>query len=184
MSWAPRHIFVEEGIQHKVYDETPLPIGQGQTISSPYTVAISCQIATRGQRLERVLEVGGGCGYQAAILSRLAKEVVSVERIAKLVGHARQHLRDLRINNVLVKLADGSFGYPAGAPYDAIVVAAAMPYIPNEIKAQLKPGARLVAPVGSGDVQNLMVVEALPDGGYSEKTLEAVRFVPLLPGIL
>jgi protein-L-isoaspartate(D-aspartate) O-methyltransferase len=184
MGQIPRHIFVEEGIQHKVYDETPLPIGQGQTISSPYTVAVSCQIACRGQRLERVMEVGGGCGYQAAILSRLAKEVVSVERIAKLVGAARQHLRELRINNVLVKLADGSFGFPAGAPYDAIVVAAAMPYIPDEMKAQLKPGARLVAPVGSGDVQTLIVVEALPDGGYSEKSLEPVRFVPLLPGIL
>jgi protein-L-isoaspartate(D-aspartate) O-methyltransferase len=183
MGQIPRHIFVEEGIQHKVYDETPLPIGQGQTISSPYTVAVSCQIACRGQRLERVMEVGGGCGYQAAILSRLAKEVVSVERIAKLVGSARQHLRELRINNVLVKLADGSFGFPAGAPYDAIVVAAAMPYIPDEMKAQLKPGARLVAPVGSGDVKTLIVVEALPDGGYSEKSLEAVRFVPLLPGI-
>ncbi len=183
MGGVPRHIFVEEGIQHKVYDETPLPIGQGQTISSPYTVAVSCQIACRGQRLERVLEVGGGCGYQAAILSRLAKEVVSVERITKLVGHARQHLRELRINNVLVKNADGSYGYPAGAPYDAIVVTAAMPFIPQEMKAQLKPGARLVAPVGAGDVQNLIVVEALPEGGYSEKMLEAVRFVPLLPGI-
>lgn len=183
MSAAPRHIFVEEGIQHQAYDETPLPIGQGQTISSPYTVAISCQLACRGQRLERVLEVGGGCGYQAAILSRLAKEVVSVERITKLVGRARQSLRELRINNVVVKNADGSYGYPAGAPYDAIVVAAAMPFIPDEMKQQLKPGARLVAPVGAGDVQALILVEALPDGGYSEKTLEAVRFVPLLPGI-
>lgn len=183
MAEIPRHPFLEEGIQQRAYDETPLPIGQGQTISSPYTVALSCELISRDRQLARVLEVGGGCGYQAAVLSRLAREVVSLERIAKLVGRARQTLRALRINNVLMKNVDGSGGFPAGAPYDAIVVAAAMPYIPEALKQQLKPGGRLVAPVGAGDSQRLVLVEALAEGGFTEKTLEPVKFVPLLAGV-
>lgn len=183
MSAVPRHQFLEEGIQQRAYDDTPLPIGQGQTISSPYIVALSCELVCQGHPLERVLEIGGGCGYQAAVLSKLAKEVVSLERITKLVGRARQNLRDIRVNNVLIKNTDGSHGFLAGAPYDAIVVAAAMPYIPEDLKRQLKPGARLVAPVGAGEVQRLILVEALPDGSFSEKELEAVKFVPLLSGV-
>ena len=183
MAEVPRHPFLEEGIQQRAYDETPLPIGQGQTISSPYTVAMSCELISQGRPLERVLEVGGGCGYQAAVLSKLAKEVLSLERIAKLVGRARQTLRELRVNNVLMKNVDGSEGFLAAAPYDAIVVAAAMPYIPEALKQQLKPGGRLVAPVGAGEVQKMILVEALPEGGYSEKELEAVKFVPLLSGV-
>lgn len=183
MAEVPRHPFLEEGIQQRAYDETPLPIGQGQTISSPYTVAMSCELISQGRPLERVLEVGGGCGYQAAVLSKLAKEVLSLERIAKLIGRARLTLRELRINNVLIKNVDGSEGFPAAAPYDAIVVAAAMPYIPEALKRQLKPGGRLVAPVGAGDTQKLFLVEALEEGGFSEKELEAVKFVPLLSGV-
>jgi protein-L-isoaspartate(D-aspartate) O-methyltransferase len=184
MAEVPRHPFLEEGIQQRAYDETPLPIGQGQTISSPYIVAMSCELISQGRPLERVLEVGGGCGYQAAVLSKLAKEVLSLERIAKLIGRARQTLRDLRINNVLIKNVDGSEGYPAAAPYDAIVVAAAMPFIPDALKQQLKPGGRLVAPVGAGEVQKLILVEALPEGGFKESELEAVKFVPLLSGVV
>jgi protein-L-isoaspartate(D-aspartate) O-methyltransferase len=183
MNSVPRHPFLEESIQQRAYDDTPLPIGQGQTISSPYTVARSCELAFRGQTLDRVLEIGGGCGYQAAVLSKLAKEVLSLERIAKLIGRARLTLRELRINNVLMKNVDGSFGYPAAAPYDAIVVAAVMPYIPDALKQQLKPGGRLIAPVGSGELQRLIVVEAEADGGYREQELEAVKFVPLLSGV-
>ena len=180
----PRHPFLEESIQQRAYDDTPLPIGQGQTISSPYIVARSCELACRGHMLERVLEIGGGCGYQAAVLSRLAREVLSLERIAKLIGRARLTLRELRINNVLMKNVDGSFGYPAAAPFDAIVVAAAMPYIPDALKRQLKPGGRLVAPVGAGESQRLIVVEAGPEGEeFSERELEAVKFVPLLSGV-
>jgi len=182
MANVPRHVFLEEGLQHRAYEDTPLPIGEGQTISSPYTVAQSCELACQGKPLEIVLEVGGGCGYQAAVLSRIAKKVVSVERIAKLVGRARHTLRELRINNVLMKNADGTLGYPAGAPYDAIVVAAAMPYIPDVLKAQLKPGGRLIAPVGMGEMQHLIVVEAR-ENGYVERGMEAVKFVPLLPGV-
>ena len=183
MNAVPRHTFLEESIQHQAYDDTPLPIGQGQTISSPYTVARSCELACRGQILERVLEIGGGCGYQAAVLSRLAKEVLSLERIAKLIGKARKTLRELRINNVLIKNVDGSHGFKAAAPYDAIVVAAAMPFIPEELKQQLKPGGRLVAPVGVGETQRLILVEAGADGGFMEKELEPVKFVPLLSGV-
>lgn len=183
MNALPRHPFVEEALQSRAYEDTPLPIGQGQTISSPYTVARSCELACQGRMLERVLEIGGGCGYQAAVLSKLAKEVVSVERIAKLVGRARSTLRSLRINNVLMKNADGSHGFREAAPFDAIVVAAAMPFIPDDIKAQLKPGGRLVAPVGAGEAQHLVVIDALPEGGYSERVLEAVKFVPLLEGV-
>lgn len=183
MAEVPRHPFLEEGIQQRAYDETPLPIGQGQTISSPYTVALSCELISHDRPLERVLEVGGGCGYQAAVLSKIAKEVLSLERIAKLIGRARQTLRELRINNVLMKNVDGTEGFPAAAPYDAIVVAAAMPYIPEALKQQLKPGGRLVAPVGAGETQKLILVEALPEGGFTEKELEAVKFVPLLPGV-
>lgn len=182
MANVPRHVFLEEGLQHRAYEDTPLPIGEGQTISSPYIVALTCELACQGKPMENVLEIGCGCGYQAAVLARLARKVVSIERIAKLVGKARHTLRELRINNVLIKNADGSFGYPPGAPYDAIVVAAAMPYIPDELKAQLKPGGRLVAPVGRGDVQAMMLVEA-GEHGYSEREVEAVRFVPLLPGV-
>lgn len=182
MAAVPRHIFVEEGLQHRAYEDTPLPIGEGQTISSPYIVALTCELASRGNPMDSVLEIGGGGGYQAAVLARLAKKVVSLERIAKLVGKARRTLRELRVNNVLIKNVDGTFGYPAGAPYDAIVVAAAMPFIPDELKAQLKPGGRLVAPVGRGEVQHLMVVEAM-EKGYSERDMEAVKFVPLLPGV-
>jgi protein-L-isoaspartate(D-aspartate) O-methyltransferase len=116
-------------------------------------------------------------------LSKLAKEVLSLERIAKLVGRARLTLRELRINNVLIKNVDGSFGYQAAAPYDAIVVAAAMPYIPDALRRQLKPGGRLVAPVGAGESQRLIVVEAGSEGGFTEKDLEAVKFVPLLSGV-
>jgi len=183
MAAVPRHLFLEEALQIRAYEDTPLPIGQGQTISSPYIVARSCELASQGEAMEVVLEIGGGCGYQAAVLARLAKKVVSLERIAALVGRARHTLRELRVNNVLIKNADGSLGYAAAAPYDAIVVAAAMPFIPDELKAQIKPGGRLVAPVGRGDTQRLMVVEARDTHQYQERELEAVKFVPLLPGV-
>ena len=183
MSQIPRHPFVEEALQSRAYEETPLQIGSGQTISSPYIVALTCALACQGKKLDKILEVGGGCGYQAAVLSRLAKQVFSVERIARLVGQARRNLQALHIGNVQFRNIDGTHGYDREAPFDAIVVACAMPHIPDELKAQLKPGGRLIAPVGVGDVQTLVQVEALEEGGFREQTLEAVRFVPLLSGI-
>lgn len=182
MGSIPRHVFLEEALQSRAYEDTPLPIGHGQTISSPLTVARSCELVYRGESLERVLEIGGGCGYQAAVLSRLAKQVISLERIAKLVRQARLNLQQLRAANVLMKVADGGHGFEKGAPYDAIVVAAAMPEIPRDLRAQLKPGGRLVAPVGQGDEQRLVMIEATAEG-YHEQTLEAVKFVPLLTGV-
>ncbi len=182
MNQIPRHVFLMEVLQFRAYEDTPLPIGEGQTISSPYTVARSCELAGNGRILDKVLEIGGGCGYQAAVLSLLARRVISIERIAKLVGAARHSLDGLRIRNVQFKIADGSRGFPKEAPYDAIVVAAAMPFIPPELTAQLKPGGRLIAPVGLGDEQRLVLLEAR-EGGVAEKTLEAVKFVPLLSGV-
>lgn len=182
MNEIPRHLFVQEGLQSRAYEDTPLPIGEGQTISSPYTVARSCELACQGRILDKVLEIGGGCGYQAAVLSRLAKKVISLERIAKLVGTARNNLDRLRIRNVLFKVADGSRGYPREAPYDAIIVSAAMPFIPPELKAQLKPGGRLVVPVGLGEDQRLTLVEKREDE-LVEQALETVKFVPLLSGV-
>lgn len=183
MSQIPRHAFVEEILQSRAYEETPLPIGSGQTISSPYIVALTCALACRGQKLGKVLEIGGGCGYQAAVLSKLFRTVFSIERIARLVGQARRNLQALHIGNVQFRNADGTLGYVREAPFDAIVVACAMPHIPDDLKAQLKPGARLIAPVGLGEVQTLVMVEALEEGGYREQTLEPVRFVPLLSGL-
>ncbi len=182
MNAVPRHVFLEEALSIRAYDDTPLPIGYGQTISSPYTVARTCELACQGRRLERVLEIGGGCGYQAAVLAQLAQKVVSIERIAGLVGRARNTLRGLRVTNVAIKIADGTLGYRDGAPYDAIVVAAAMPYIPDELLAQIRPGGRLVAPVGTGEGQRLKMVEVGMEGNV-ESDLEAARFVPLLPGV-
>jgi protein-L-isoaspartate(D-aspartate) O-methyltransferase len=182
MASIPRHVFLEEALQSRAYEDTPLPIGHGQTISSPLTVARACELIYHGEPLGRVLEIGGGCGYQAAVLARLAKEVISLERIAKLVRQARLNLQQLRVANVLMKVADGSHGFAKGAPYDAIVVAAAMPDIPKDLPAQLKPGGRLVAPVGTGEEQRLVMIEATAEG-WQEKTLEAVKFVPLLSGV-
>lgn len=182
MGSIPRHVFLEEALQSRAYEDTPLPIGHGQTISSPLTVARSCELVYHGEPLERVLEIGGGCGYQAAVLSRLAKQVISLERIAKLVRQARLNLQQLRVTNVMMKVADGSHGYDKGAPYDAIVVAAAMPEIPRDLPRQLKTGGRLVAPVGNGSEQRLVMIEATADG-FREQTMEAVKFVPLLTGV-
>lgn len=182
MGSIPRHVFLEEALQSRAYEDTPLPIGHGQTISSPLTVARSCELVYHGVPLERVLEIGGGCGYQAAVLSRLAKQVISLERIAKLVRQARLNLQQLRVTNVMMKVADGSHGYDKGAPYDAIVVAAAMPEIPRDLPRQLKTGGRLVAPVGNGSEQRLVMIEATADG-FREQTMEAVKFVPLLSGV-
>ncbi|HRH80077.1 MAG TPA: protein-L-isoaspartate(D-aspartate) O-methyltransferase [Thiobacillaceae bacterium] len=182
MGSIQRHVFLEEALQSRAYEDTPLPIGHGQTISSPLTVARSCELVYHGEPLERVLEIGGGCGYQAAVLSRLAKQVISLERIAKLVRQARLNLQQLRVTNVMMKVADGSHGYDKGAPYDAIVVAAAMPEIPRDLPRQLKTGGRLVAPVGNGSEQRLVMIEATADG-FREQTMEAVKFVPLLSGV-
>ncbi len=177
---VPRHLFVDEALASRAYEDVSLPIGFGQTISHPYTVARLCEIARDGRTLERVLEVGTGCGYQAAVLSRMAKQVYSVERVAALLSQARVRLRELRYRNVKVKHADGQHGLGAGGPYDAIVMAAAAAQVPDALTGQLAPGGRLILPVGV-DRQRLLAVTRTPTG-IEEQLLDEVNFVPMLAG--
>ncbi|HXN15295.1 MAG TPA: protein-L-isoaspartate(D-aspartate) O-methyltransferase [Usitatibacter sp.] len=181
MADVPRHLFVEEGIASRAYDDTPLPIGHGQTISSPVIVALMTQLLCEKGALNKVLEVGTGCGYQTAVLARLATEVYTLERIAPLMDKARRHLRSLRFYNVRFKHADGHGGYAEGAPYDGILLAASATHVPEALKQQLSPGGRLVLPVGTEE-QWLYVIDRTPTG-FTEERREAVRFVPLLPGL-
>ncbi len=178
----PRHIFVDEALAHRAYEDISLPIGFGQTISQPWVVARMLELVRGGAALGKVLEVGTGCGYQAALLSRLAQEVYSVERIAALLMKARVHLRELRITNVRLKHTDGHFGLKDTGPFDAIVMAAAASHVPEALRDQLAEGGRLVLPLGTRE-QNLTVVERTAEG-FVQTTLEPVRFVPLLPGAL
>lgn len=181
INWVPRHIFVDEALASRAYDDVSLPIGFGQTISHPYTVARMTELARNGRSLGRVLEIGTGCGYQAAILGRLALEVISLERVAPLIHRARKNLRELRMHRVKVKYTDGSAGFPERAPFDAIVVTAAATHVPEALLAQLAVGGRLVLPLGA-ESQRLTVVERGPMG-FQQTELEAVKFVPLLPGV-
>ena len=180
MQAIPRHAFVDEGLAFSAYDDTPLPIGYQQTISQPFVVARMIELLQAGRSLGRVLEVGEGCGYQAAVLSRLATEVYAVERIRPLLDRARANLRPLRLPNVRLKLADGSLGLPEAAPFDTIIVAAAALGLPPALKEQLAPGGRLIVPVGGGE-QRLLLVER-QGNLFRETWHEAVRFVPLLGG--
>jgi protein-L-isoaspartate(D-aspartate) O-methyltransferase len=177
---VPRHIFVDEALAHRAYEDIALPIGFGQTISNPWVVARMLELARAAGPLAKVLEIGTGCGYQAAVLSRLARHVYSVERISQLLMRARIHLRDLRITNVRVKHADGHLGLKEVAPYDAIVMAAAATHVPEALLEQLAPGGRLVMPLGSRE--QLLTLITREAAGFARQTLEPVRFVPLVPG--
>lgn len=181
MGVVPRHLFIDEALASRAYEDTALPIGFGQTISNPYIVARMTELARNGRALNRVLEIGTGCGYQAAVLGQVAKEVVSIERIAALVGQTRKRQRELRFHNIKLKHGDGMHGYAEGAPYDAIVIAAAFASVPEALKMQLAEGGRLVMPLGD-DNQVLLVVTRTGNDFYEER-LEAVKFVPLLPGV-
>jgi protein-L-isoaspartate(D-aspartate) O-methyltransferase len=180
MTEIPRHVFVEEGIASRAYEDTPLPIGHGQTISSPTIVALMTQLLLEKGPMGKVLEIGTGCGYQTAVLAKLVKEVYTLERIAPLMDKARRHLRDLRFYNVRFKHVDGHGGYPEAAPYDGMLVTACASHIPQALKEQLAVGGRMVIPVGIED-QWLYVVDR-NETGYTETKREAVRFVPLMPG--
>jgi len=181
MAAIPRHAFVEEGIASRAYEDVALPIGHGQTISSPVIVGIMTQLLLEKTPMDKVLEVGTGCGYQTAVLGRLVKEVYTLERIAPLMDKARRHLRDLRYYNVRYKHADGHAGYPEGAPYDGILMAASATHVPPELKSQLAVGGRMVLPVGTDD-QWLFTVDRT-EKGFVETRRDAVRFVPLLTGL-
>jgi protein-L-isoaspartate(D-aspartate) O-methyltransferase len=179
---VPRHIFVDEALASRAYEDMALPLGFGQTISSPYTVARMLELLRNGRTLDKVFEVGTGCGYQAAVLSRFAREVYSVERLAPLLAKARRHLRDARAPNVRVRIADGAKGLPEHAPFDAIVVAAAGAHVPEALLEQLAPGGRIVMPLAKDGKQALHVIENTGQG-YVDREIEDARFVPLLPGV-
>lgn len=177
----PRHIFVDEALSIRAYEDVSLPIGFGQTISQPYIVARMSELLRNGKPLEKVLEIGTGCGYQTAVLSKLAKEVYSVERIRPLVMKARGHLRELKCVNVKLAHADGNIGLADLAPFDGIMVTAAASHIPQELLNQLAVHGRLIIPVGT-DEQILHLVERKSANDYKQTKLEPVKFVPLLGG--
>ncbi len=189
LSTVLRHAFVDAALASRAYEDTALPIGQGQTISQPYTVARCAELALEGiadVKAARVLEVGTGCGYAAAVLAQVFGQVWSIERIKGLHQLARERLRPLRLPNLHLLLGDGTQGYAAGAPYDAIVVAAASPEVPEAWIKQLKPQGRIVAPlvVASGEAdQCLCVVQADAAGRIIQRVVEPARFVPLKAGL-
>ncbi|MDR2243984.1 MAG: protein-L-isoaspartate(D-aspartate) O-methyltransferase [Burkholderiales bacterium] len=184
MNTVPRHIFVEESLASRAYENTPLPIGHGQTISQPWVVARMTELARQGKPLRNVLEVGSGSGYQTAVLALVADRVYTVERIGALVVKARRHLRELKLTNVAIKHGDGSAAMDEPLQVDAIVVTAGAAILPRALLTHLEIGGRMVAPVaaeGNPELQRLTVVERTANG-FKEQTFEAVRFVPLLPG--
>lgn len=179
---TPRHLFVDEALAHRAYEDTALPIGHNQTISQPYMVGRMTELLLAAGPLDKVLEIGTGCGYQAAVLSRLAREVYSVERLAPLLTKARRHLRDARAHNVRVRNADGNQGMPEQAPFDGIIVAAAATHVPQALRDQLATGGKLIIPLTQHGKQSLHVIEKTAQG-YVDRKVEVANFVPLLPGL-
>ena len=187
MNAVPRHIFVDEALASRAYEDTPLPIGDGQTISQPWIVARMTELARAGGTLASVLEIGTGCGYQTAVLAQIAGDVYTVERIGTLVAKARRNLQALKVKNVRLMHGDGSTDLGEPLAVDAIVITAAATHVPTALIKYLKPGGRMVLPLAQAGlegerVQRLTVIEAAP-GGFREQTFDAVRFVPLLPGL-
>ena len=179
---TPRHIFVDEAMAHRAYEDTALPIGHGQTISQPYIVARMTEILLEEGIPDVVLEVGTGSGYQSAILSRLVPKVYTVERISALLQKAREAHRKMGLMNVFSKHSDGSWGWAPNAPYQAIMVTAAPESVPPSLLEQLAVGGRLVIPVGTKDGVQQLKLYVRTNEGIEETTKESVRFVPLLDG--
>ena len=183
---VPRHIFVDEAIAHRAYEDKALPIGHGQTISQPYvvarmTAALLGSLRRAGREPRRVLEIGTGSGYQTAVLASLVETVFSVERIRDLLERARTRLRAMDVHNVRLRHDDGNLGWAAEAPFDAVLVTAGASHVPDALMEQLRDGSPLVIPVGRGDVQQLLLLERDGDA-WRQQTLEDVRFVPLVKG--
>jgi len=178
---VPRHLFVDEALASRAYEDTALPIGHGQTISQPFIVARMTEALLESFEGEKVLEIGTGCGYQTAILAPLVKQVYTVERIPDLMRKARQRLRDLNMYNVQFRPGDGWLGWSKYAPYDGILVAAAAPEVPQKLLEQLAPGGRLIIPIGPPRHQELMMI-VRRDDHFDQLSLGAVSFVPLVPG--
>ena len=178
---VPRHVFVEEALASRAYEDTALPLGFSQTISQPYIVARMIEVLRAGRELGKTLEIGAGCGYQAAVLAQLTDEVYAVERIEPLLAKAKLNMRAIQQFKVRLKHADGNLGLPEAAPFDTIIVAAAALSVPNALLQQLALGGRMLLPLGASD-QYLLLVERRADG-FVETRLDGVRFVPLLSGL-
>ena len=186
MGAVPRHLFVDDALAHRAYEDTSLPINFGQTISQPFVVARMIEELMRGRALGKVLEIGTGCGYQAAVLAALAQEVYSIERIRELHERARANLRALRVHNLRLVHGDGHLGLAQVAPFDAILIAAAAAEAPPALLEQLAPGGRMVLPLRDGGTaaahaQRMVLIER-GSRGFSETVLDPVRFVPLRTG--
>ena len=178
---VPRHLFVDEALAHRSYEDTALPIGYGQTLSQPYVVARMSELALARGSPKKVLELGSGSGYQTAILASLVDEICAIERIKPLLERARRQLRALRVRNVRLRHGDGLDGWASEAPFDLILGAAAPERLPTQLLAQLAPGGRLILPVG-GERQQLIMVTATAEG-YVEEVIEEVNFVPMVRGV-
>ena len=179
---TPRHIFIDEALASRAYDNTALPIGHNQTISQPYIVARMVEALLEGQRPEIVLEIGTGCGYQTAILSKLVKRVYSIERIEALLTKARERFRALRCTNIRAKYGDGNRGWPEHAPFDGIIVSAAPMGVPAQLLEQLQINGKLIIPVGHSGEQQLLSILCTGEG-FVEKRLDWVSFVPMIEGV-
>jgi protein-L-isoaspartate(D-aspartate) O-methyltransferase len=177
---TPRHLFLDEAMAHRAYEDVALPIGFQQTLSQPYIVARMTELLLAIGPRQRVLEIGTGSGYQTAVLAQMVEEVYSVERIKPLQQKARQRMRQLRLRNVHMNHADGGMGWAERGPFDGILAAAAPERIPEELLQQLAPGGRLVIPVGGAN-QHLQVVDRTTEG-FQTEIVEEVNFVPLRPG--
>jgi protein-L-isoaspartate(D-aspartate) O-methyltransferase len=183
MDTVPRHMFMDEGLAPQAYVDASLPIGHHQTISQPYIVARMLEVLRNGGQLQRVLEIGTGCGYQAAVLSCVAQEVYSIERIKPLHELAKANLRPLRVPNLRLHYGDGMLGLPQAAPFDGIILAAAGMEVPQALLDQLAIGGRLVAPVGVR-TQHLELITRTGKAEWTSETLEDCHFVPLRPGVI
>lgn len=182
MRETPRHIFIDEALAHRAYEDTALPIGYNQTISQPFIVARMTEALLAAGPLKKVLEVGTGSGYQTSILAPLVGELYSIERIRPLQEKARARLRTLGIKNVRLKHTDGGMGWSAKAPFDGILAACAPEDVPEELKQQLAIGGRLIIPVGGSETQELKLVIRESEDEFTTEVLECVKFVPLLSG--
>ncbi|KMN19602.1 protein-L-isoaspartate O-methyltransferase [Pseudomonas weihenstephanensis] len=180
---TPRHLFVDEALAHRAYEDTALPIGNNQTISQPYMVARMSELLLEDGPLDKVMEIGTGSGYQTAVLSQLVERIFSVERIKVLQDRAKERLLALNLRNVVFRWGDGWEGWPALAPYNGIIVTAVATDVPQALLDQLAPGGRLVIPVGAGEVQKLMLI-VREEHGFARRVIGNVRFVPLLNGPL
>ena len=181
---TPRHLFLDEALSHKAYEDTALPIGYSQTLSQPYIVARMTEILLSAGPLNKVLEIGTGSGYQTTILSQLVRQVCTVERIEPLLKKAQERFRKLGLQNISAELSDGSFGWDEHAPYDGIIATAAPQAVPEELLRQMAPDGILVIPVGNGQTQDLRLLRRVGESDeFNEEIVEKVKFVPLLGGL-